>query len=535
MQDKLFNKRHVARIVIELTTPMGVGSGDEDELKGQLVQKDWNGLPYLPGTSIMGVWRALFEGKRQEPAPSIFGSAKTDVGSKSDTASRLICSAALVVDHKGRVHEEIVPEAELADYFKWLRHLPYRDHVKIDHKGTAKDKAKFGEEVVYRGTRFCLQVEMLAKEEEDELWKELLSCWWCSDDFLLGGGSRKGFGQFTIVQLDAHTFDLTNELDFSAYLALSNALGNEFPFKGKPDEIAPFPKKWTTYTLAFSGENNFLHFGESYNDNLLDHIFKREAVIEWTPDGPILVKKMLIPGSSIKGALAHRVAYHWNKGNGHTLEERLKAGLEKKGMAYLKSLQPDLLWAVPEEEEMKGFSLEKLQSLKTKIEKDIGLLQTFGGELKGKINHYDVAGMLLNSERNEAVEALFGFVVEEEGKEEAKSQIGHLVIEDTFLDIDSIQSKPFYHVAIDRFTHAPIDGALFGEEAMIIPDKLDITIKIRAAEGLEKYIPFLQQAIDDLGNGQLMVGGLVNKGHGRLTASGDLPTLEPLNSSAHDQ
>ena len=44
--------RHIAHIIIEADTPLKVGSNDSDFLQDSPLQKDFNGLPMILGTSI---------------------------------------------------------------------------------------------------------------------------------------------------------------------------------------------------------------------------------------------------------------------------------------------------------------------------------------------------------------------------------------------------------------------------------------------------------------------------------------------------
>ncbi len=54
-------KRHIAHIIIEADTPIKVGSNAMDFLNDSPVQRDWNGLPMILGTSIAGVLRKEFD------------------------------------------------------------------------------------------------------------------------------------------------------------------------------------------------------------------------------------------------------------------------------------------------------------------------------------------------------------------------------------------------------------------------------------------------------------------------------------------
>ena len=60
-----------------------------------------------------------------------------------------------------------------SEFLKQYQNLPIRQHVKIDNHGTAVSGAKFDEQVVYAGSRFCFELEMVAKQEDDKQLFEL--------------------------------------------------------------------------------------------------------------------------------------------------------------------------------------------------------------------------------------------------------------------------------------------------------------------------------------------------------------------------
>ena len=47
----------IARITLEATSPLAVGSGEKDIITDAPVTRDVNDLPYIPGTSLMGIIR----------------------------------------------------------------------------------------------------------------------------------------------------------------------------------------------------------------------------------------------------------------------------------------------------------------------------------------------------------------------------------------------------------------------------------------------------------------------------------------------
>ena len=81
---------YTAHITIEAETPLKVGSNNSDFLQDAPVQKDWNNLPMILGTSIAGVLRKDFKGD----VDNIFG---------NDNGSKVIISNALLVDEKRKV------------------------------------------------------------------------------------------------------------------------------------------------------------------------------------------------------------------------------------------------------------------------------------------------------------------------------------------------------------------------------------------------------------------------------------------------
>jgi len=49
-----FPHRYIARIIVEAETPLAVGSDNQQEDMDSPVAKDFNGLPYIPGTALAG-------------------------------------------------------------------------------------------------------------------------------------------------------------------------------------------------------------------------------------------------------------------------------------------------------------------------------------------------------------------------------------------------------------------------------------------------------------------------------------------------
>lgn len=72
------------------------------------------------------------------------------------------------------------------------------------------------------------------------------------------------------------------------------------------------------------------------------------------------------------------------------------------------------------------------------------------------------------------------------------------------------------HVRLDRFTMAPIDGALFSESALLVQEPLELRVALRRDVPKAAELAF-QRALDDLCEGTLALGGGANRGHGYFT------------------
>jgi CRISPR/Cas system CMR subunit Cmr4 (Cas7 group RAMP superfamily) len=330
-----YTYRYVAHIMVEAATPLKVGSGLTNLVSDSPVLRDVNGLPYVPGTALAGVLRhSVTEGATAEQKAqidSIFGFQKGDDGH----GSRLICSEAAMVGQDGHtVLEGLRPEVEQnAFYLAFREALPVRQHVRINHKGAAEQGGKYDEEVVFKGTRFAFEVELLGvtAEEVGYFHKELLPKMY-SAGFRVGGGSRKGFGELKIVAVEERTFDLSNTDDLNAYLKKSASLNTpigsiEGQVKSQQGIKADY-SGWTRYRLTLKPKD-FLLFSSGFQDDEVDMKPVRERVVVYGEGGANFSEEyVLIPASSVKGALLHRVAYHYNRLTGNYADAASEGMLE---------------------------------------------------------------------------------------------------------------------------------------------------------------------------------------------------------------
>ncbi len=287
--------RHIAHIIVEADTPLKVGSNSSDFLQDSPIQKDFNDLPMILGTSIAGVLRKEFNTQKQE---SLFG---------KDDGSKLIISNALLLDENNQVNESLL--LEKTPFLNIFETLPIREHTSITSKGVAKEHAKFDEELLYKGSRFKFSIEMI--EDDKESFEEVLSHL-CSSSFRIGGGGTKGFGKLNILEIKTDTFGLQEYGTYSS--SLNHQLSKKFNVEVQ--KVSSF----VSYVLKISPDDFFI-FGSGFGDNDSDSTSVYESVIDYE-NKKLSKKQLLIPASSIKGAIAHRTLFHYNSLLGNTIEDK---------------------------------------------------------------------------------------------------------------------------------------------------------------------------------------------------------------------
>lgn len=326
-----YKYRFLARIIIETITPLAVGNGESDFMTDALVATDVNGLPYIPGTTLAGVIRhslkpeiaKLFgfrestsERERRIEREKKLGTK--DIPLDISEGASVIFSEARLVGKDGKILDGLAPESLdwEDDFYKYFKQLPIRQHVAINDKGVAVKGAKFDEQIVYKGTRFGFEIEMVSKEDNGKIFKQILNQL-SSQTLRIGGGTRHGFGEIRIISCDMAKINLTNSDDLKNYLAKKSDLSSEWERFEKIQLTENPANGWEKYSLKLKSDDFFL-FGAGYADNDADIIPVEETYIDWSAgSAQFKANNIIIPASSVKGALAHRVAFHYNRLKGY--------------------------------------------------------------------------------------------------------------------------------------------------------------------------------------------------------------------------
>ncbi len=469
--------RYIARIILEADTPLFVGSGDSSLLKDALVQKDFNGLPMIPGTALTGVLRhSILDVLDKQPDEKdkwwqIFGFQEKDNG----LGSRLHISPAYMM-----ITDETVAEGlgvEISESIKAkFDNLPSRQHVRIDHKGVAQSGGLFDNEVVYKGTRFKFEIELTGNKEDEAIWNKIVSKL-NAPLFRIGQGTRNGYGKLKVETIKTKIFDLTNSQDFQAYSDFNPSLNDDTCLKelslNNSDEASNLIK----YNLELTPDSDFFIFSEGFGDEDVDNKPLEEEIVLYKNGTIDFVKQTVIPASSIKGAIAHRTAFHYNKLKGRFSDQ----------------LFPTL---------GKEIALELYTGASNKaVNKLFGL----GAGFEWKKNVHEKVKNIPSTEYDE-----FG-----------DARRGKVIINDLYYSDEEVKNdKIFNHVAIDRFTGGAIEGALFSEKVSRLEEDVKVILDIFVEGDQEQMaLSAFENALTDITKGLLPLGGMTTKGHGIFTGT----------------
>lgn len=487
---------HLVRLTIEAETPLSIGSGDLIAESDVALLRDANGLPIIPGSSLRGVLRHLWAGAYGgESEKVLFGFAANNAAGQT---GRVIFGFGL--SHNSR-NEAQFGRLTPADIKKdtVLAHLAgaapvLRHHVKLDHRSVAEDGHKFDRSGVPAGVRFSFELAMWGQadtREDDKAKLARLVGLIKHPAFRLGGGGRRGYGKvkfscpptYEYLEKPCSIRERRREAPskpLAKSLAVEEAKASVAVASVTLTPIGPWRISWQTKTkdetVAHSltgGTRRWIRFldPQAVADDIdadpreaqeeESHPL-RESCIVWNGDTARVEKPQTngphhfaIPGSAIRGALAHRALFHWNAANERLID-------------------------VDDSDDAQNRDLQQWQ------------------------------------EPPEAFYALFGVAKEpKEPKDPAngeKGQAAALFVQDGRVEgVKAIQAIP--HSSIDRFTGGVRSGVLYTEEVAIggtITFEL-VIMNATIDAGVRKA--FLK-ALRDLTSGRLAFGA---KSHGFAT------------------
>jgi len=493
--------RYVFRGTIEFTTPFLIGAGREDDVADLTFVSDSNGLPALPGTSLTGVLRALYtETYGDAEAAELFGFQKRDEGA----GSRLVVSWGCLCDSENRPVEGIVDAARLADpVLREAREAHVRDHVRITHRGAADAAGygKFDERALSAGHRFVFELELGGTEGDRSRWEKLLALL-TAPGFRLGGRTRRGFGAFRFVACAARVFDLREH--FEEYAKHPVSLAEPSPVLASMDLPESAGGKFLEVELRLRPRGYWMFGGGVDVKGEADMAPLRVSRIVWKKDkggerGSVQKNVLLLPASSIKGALAHRTAFHYN-----ALKGRFADGSGETDLAALCGEANPAVRALFGA--CKGSKDRDGENGKDKAEGNAAMSRKTRG-----------------------------------GEPEDLGRRGRVLLDDLYLEPKAEPASLLvHHVGLDRFTGGARDQVLFSERpfwrireeaksspmAQRTPEQHSLPalhIRILDPEEIEKEAPgalhAFRRALDDLVEGRLQLGAGSGRGMGYCEAA----------------
>ena len=201
--------RKYYRILFKTASAMSVGSGESGETDRDVI-RDSRNVPYVPGTTLAGIYRSLFseggvfhEAGKEKAIERCFGRDIKGESSAPGTESRVL-----------------VYDAALKDVKKAL--TGRRDCVALDRWKTAGDGSKFDFEIVEPGTAFITYFELDTDKDspDDVIIFDSIASAWKSGNIRIGSKTMRGLGSIEVsdISIDTADFDLTDPEGLEAWL-----------------------------------------------------------------------------------------------------------------------------------------------------------------------------------------------------------------------------------------------------------------------------------------------------------------------------
>lgn len=342
-----------------------------DDVAGYIDQlaRDANGLPMIAGSSIQGCIRHLFaEQSGQAEAAAVFGFADGDRGA----VGRLCIGFGCVHDSHDTAIDGLVTDADRIKNDPVLRLLRClmpmrRDHVALDAKHVVDEHKKFARLSVPSGTRFSVEFTLWGRAQDraqDRALLERIVKLFHHPALRLGSGGRRGYGRIQPVRASYVCPDLNNFKDLRSIRSQppSQALPETLDTTGMAaphgvvllDLILKPIGRWRVGGSAPSQTE--LTYGVRKADGTIPPLVggqhpdsrgvpgenettiardahkmatvAREPLIRWIEGKGCVFEPaadtafddatagnvpIAIPGSAIKGPLAHRMLFHWHR------------------------------------------------------------------------------------------------------------------------------------------------------------------------------------------------------------------------------
>ncbi len=321
----------LARITLEAISPLSLATGRNGSLFDAQIVTDANGLPAIPGTALAGALRHALARRLGSPAArGLFGQAEGQGGAPSP----LVFTWAHIHDSRDRPIDGLDAERgwtrdPLLSVFA-VNELPRRDHIRLGSRGVGRIHGKFEQCFVPSGYRFTFEMALWdGVEDARGVFWETLKAILGGSEFRVGGATRRGYGQLSVQRFAEQRYDLRDAGDFQAYSRHPRRLDRPAEDLREIQLVqggAP-SGHWLCLDLALEGED-FWRFGGG-GVPMADAARPSEALpyteerVLWIGSrGHLTKRRVVVPASAVKGALAHRTAFHYNRLTGRFADGR---------------------------------------------------------------------------------------------------------------------------------------------------------------------------------------------------------------------
>jgi len=311
----------LARVTIEAESPFLVGVEEGDGFHDATFSSDANGLPTIPGDTLAGILRhALAAGgdpATDDRCKAAFGFQESDEG----RASAVEVSWAHVHDQYDRPVPFRGARVEGDPVLAFLGAGVTRDHVRLDMNGVAAKTGKFDVLLVPAGARFTFELRVLGRAgvTVDRLLGLI-----ALPETGIGRASLRGLGRFRVVAAEVGRFDLREKADRARWERMPVGIHEPVPrgilvTLSKEEATAPpaEARRWADGEILLNPRSSWYVGGTTppedlRDDQASDRFPWGERRILWDGDrGKVSEQgEWLLPASSLKGALRHRVAFH---------------------------------------------------------------------------------------------------------------------------------------------------------------------------------------------------------------------------------
>lgn len=338
---------HWARVVIELPQGAALGGGDWHDTNDMPFVTDANGLPMLPGSGIAGALKGVLTRNQlldEKVIKKLFGQSCTQDPALSELSvdfGYLHNSQDVPVD--GLI---LLSEIEKDSVLKLCKSGVIRQHAPHNQNGVALERGLHNRQHLPAGARFTIELKIESKSESSTV----ATCMEALINALqhpacrLGGGKNSGIGAIQLIRWQERSFDLSKEKDMTAWMAWPKRACEEA--KGEDTEnlawtILPTPStelpkesyenvhqldltlRMAGYWRVGNGDPNDKLLtvntpSQEQNDAMhplveAGIIWKKTEApsVEGQPKGST-IEYIVVPGSAIKGVLAHQMAFEIN-------------------------------------------------------------------------------------------------------------------------------------------------------------------------------------------------------------------------------